>query len=144
MAIKFIVKYVCSGQNDKPQYEKVAQKCSICYSMTRCWSIGDWHNTEKGNSMMTVQVRKQGGAAVMTIPADILNVLDLHVGSRLQILPQVDGFSVRAVAEPAPSSVSKRLSLQELLRGATAGNMEKLRLQSIGALDGAPVGHELI
>lgn len=94
--------------------------------------------------MMTVQVRKQGGAAVMTIPADILNVLDLHVGSRLQILPQVDGFSVRAVVEPAAANVAKRLSLRDLLRGATAGNMNKLRLQSVGALDGAPVGHELI
>jgi antitoxin ChpS len=94
--------------------------------------------------MMTVQVRKQGGAAVMTIPADILNVLDLHVGSRLQILPQVDGFSVRAVVEPAAASVAKRLSLRDLLRGATAGNMKKLRLQSVGALDGAPMGHELI
>jgi antitoxin ChpS len=94
--------------------------------------------------MMTVRVRKQGGAAVMTIPADILNVLDLHVGSRLQILPQVDGFSVRAVAEPVAASVAKRLSLRDLLRGATAGNMNKLRLQSVGALDGAPVGHELI
>lgn len=94
--------------------------------------------------MMTVQVRKQGGAAVMTIPADILNVLDLHVGSRLQILPQADGFSVRAVAEPAAASITKRLSLRDLLRGATAGNMNKLRLQSVGALDGAPMGHELI
>jgi antitoxin ChpS len=94
--------------------------------------------------MMTVQVRKQGGAAVMTIPADILNVLDLHVGSRLQILPQVDGFNVRAVVEPAAANVAKRLSLRDLLRGATASNMNKLRLQSVGALDGAPVGHELI
>jgi antitoxin ChpS len=94
--------------------------------------------------MMTVQVRKQGGAAVMTIPADILNVLDLHVGSRLQILPQLDGFSVRAVAEIAPPSAVKRLSLRELLRGASAENMKSLRLQSAGALDGAAVGNELI
>lgn len=94
--------------------------------------------------MMTVQVRKQGGAAVITIPADILNVLDLHVGSRLQILPQIDGFSVRAMAVPATQHIAKRLSLQELLRGATSGNMEKLRLQFAGALDGAAVGNELI
>lgn len=94
--------------------------------------------------MMTVQVRKQGGAAVMTIPADILKVLDLHVGSRLQILPQLDGFSVRAVAEPTPPGAARRLSLRDLLRGATPENMDMLRLQSVGALDGAPVGHELI
>jgi antitoxin ChpS len=94
--------------------------------------------------MKTVQVRKQGGAAVMTIPADILKVLDLHVGNRLQIVPQADGFSVRAVAAPAPASAATRLPLRELLRGATTGNMNKLRLQSAGALDGTPVGHELI
>jgi antitoxin ChpS len=94
--------------------------------------------------MMTVQVRKQGGAAVMTIPADILNVLDLRVGSRLQILPQLDGFSVRAVTEPAPTSAAKRLSLRDLLRGATSENMKNLRRQSAGALDGAVVGNELI
>lgn len=35
--------------------------------------------------MLTVTVRKQGGAAVMTIPADVLKMLDLDIGSVLEL-----------------------------------------------------------
>lgn len=94
--------------------------------------------------MMTVQVRKQGGAAVMTIPADILNVLNLRVGSSLQILPQGSGFSVLPVLQAARLDAAKRLPLKELLRGATPQNMKKIQLQTIGMFDGAPIGNELI
>lgn len=93
---------------------------------------------------MTVQVRKQGGAAVMTIPADILNVLDLRVGSSLQIVPQGNGFSVRPVLKLVQADAAKRLPLKELLRGATPQNMKKLQLQTADMLAGVPVGHELI
>jgi antitoxin ChpS len=89
--------------------------------------------------MMTVDVRKQGGAAIMTIPADVLRMLDIKVGQQLQI--SVSGQEI--VAKPIPVATRKRYTLDELLKGATPATMKKLMAQTAGALDGAPVGREL-
>jgi antitoxin component of MazEF toxin-antitoxin module len=33
--------------------------------------------------MITVNIRKQGGAAIMTIPADVLKMLNVEVGATI-------------------------------------------------------------
>ena len=87
--------------------------------------------------MITVTIRRQGGAAVVTIPADLLKLLDVEVGSTLQ-LEVADGA---ITARPAVSR--KRYRLTELLRGVTPRLMATLNAQTTWARDGGSVGREL-
>ncbi|CEN55976.1 AbrB/MazE/SpoVT family DNA-binding domain-containing protein [Candidatus Methylopumilus turicensis] len=61
--------------------------------------------------MKTVSIRKQGGAAIMTIPPDILKSLDAGVGSQL-ILKVQDGVFT---ATPIKSPPRKHYKLSDLL-----------------------------
>ncbi|MDO9141877.1 MAG: AbrB/MazE/SpoVT family DNA-binding domain-containing protein [Methylobacter sp.] len=89
--------------------------------------------------MLTVNVRKQGGAAIMTIPADVLKTLDVKIGSTLE-LEVVDGaFTVR----PTRPSSRKRYTLEELLRGVTEEKMAELNADTAWAHEGKPLGREL-
>ena len=54
--------------------------------------------------MPTVNIRKQGGAAIMTIPADVLKELAVGVGEALE-LEVADGVMV---ARPARRSARRR------------------------------------
>jgi antitoxin ChpS len=89
--------------------------------------------------MITVQVRKQGGAAIMTIPSNVLKMLDIDVGATLELDITPKGF----VASPAAAAGRKRYSLAELLRGTTAKNMKALNKKTKFAREGKPVGREL-
>lgn len=86
--------------------------------------------------MITVKVRRQGGAAVMTIPSDVLKLLDLQVGSMLQI------EVANGVITARPAGSRKRYPLAELLRGVTPELMAKLNADTAWSQDGAPVGRE--
>lgn len=90
--------------------------------------------------MMTVNIRKQGGAAVMTIPADVLKLLDLDVGSTLQLHVSDGGFTAR----PVRPAVRERYTLAELLRGVTPDVMAELTADTAWAREGEPVGRELV
>ncbi len=61
--------------------------------------------------MRTVSIRKQGGAAIMTIPPDILKSLDAGVGSQL-ILNVQDGVFT---ATPIKTTPRKHYKLSDLL-----------------------------
>ncbi len=87
--------------------------------------------------MITVTIRRQGGAAVMTIPSDVLKLLNVEVGSTLQL--EVANGAI--TARPAVSR--KRYRLAELLRGVTPGLMAKLNADTAWAREGARVGREL-
>lgn len=87
--------------------------------------------------MIRVTIRRQGGAAIMTIPADVLRLLDLEVGSKLQI--EVENGSIRA----RPIGARKRYTLTELLRGVTPALMAELNADTEWARDGSPIGREL-
>jgi antitoxin ChpS len=81
------------------------------------------------------RIRKQGGAAVMTIPPALLKLMDLDVGAQVTL-------SVRQgklVAEPAAPG-RKRYSMAELLKGSAG--MKKLNAEAAWAEDGEPVGRE--
>ena len=87
--------------------------------------------------MITVTIRRQGGAAVMTIPADVLRLLDVEVGSTLQL--EVENGAIRA----RPIGARKRYTLTELMRGVTPALMTKLNADTAWARDGSPVGREV-
>lgn len=89
--------------------------------------------------MITVNIRKQGGAAIMTIPADVLKVLNIEVGATLE-LDVTDGAFV---ARPARKPQRKRYSLAELMRGVTPEAMAKLNAETEWAREGDSVGREL-
>ena len=89
--------------------------------------------------VITVNIRKQGGAAVMTIPADVLKLLDTEVGAALE-LDVRDGMFV---ARPLRAVSKKRYSLAELLKGATPARLAALNAQTEWARSGQSVGREI-
>lgn len=86
---------------------------------------------------VTSKIRRQGGAAVITIPPTLLKLLHLEVGAQLE-LNVVDG---ELIARPVAPPARKRYSLSELLEGAE--ELKKLNVQTAEAREGDPVGREL-
>lgn len=86
---------------------------------------------------VTSKIRRQGGAAVMTIPPTLLKLLHLEVGAQLE-LNVVDG---ELIARPVVQPVRKRYTLAELLEGAEA--IAELNAATANAREGDPVGREL-
>ena len=62
---------------------------------------------------VTTKIRRQGGAAVMTIPPALLKMLGLEIGEQLTL--EVDNGAL--VASPVRPE-KKRFTLAELLEGA--------------------------
>lgn len=85
---------------------------------------------------VTSRIRRQGGAAVMTIPPALLKLLDVEVGAQLEL--SVTGGELRA--RPLEGR-RKRYSLSELLEGSEA--MAELNAETAWAREGEPVGREL-
>ncbi|RON58595.1 AbrB/MazE/SpoVT family DNA-binding domain-containing protein [Pseudomonas frederiksbergensis] len=86
---------------------------------------------------VTSKIRRQGGAAVITLPPTLLKLLHLEVGSQLE-LNVVDG---ELIARPVVQITRKRYSLDELLQGSE--ELAELNEQTAWARDGDPVGREL-
>lgn len=89
--------------------------------------------------MITVNIRKQGRTAIMTIPADVLRRLNVGVGAILELDVEQGAF----VARPISSSARKRYSLHELLRGVTPEIIEAINAETAWARDGDAVGREI-
>ena len=89
--------------------------------------------------MITVNIRKQGGAAIMTIPSDVLKILNAEVGSTLEIEVENGAFTAR----PIKQQTRKLHTLAELLQGTTPEFMEALNAETTWAREGGPVGREL-
>ena len=89
--------------------------------------------------MISVNIRKQGGAAVMTIPSDVLRVLNLHVGSQVMLDVTKGDLVVRPVRVQ-----QKRYSLQELLHGITSKVIKEMRNETVWAREGDSIGREII
>jgi antitoxin ChpS len=89
--------------------------------------------------MKTVSIRKQGGAAIMTIPPDILKSLHAEVGSILMLDVQDGTF----IAKPVSPVIRKRFKLSELLENVTPQAMQQLNAETEWAREGSPVGQEL-
>ncbi len=82
------------------------------------------------------KIRRQGGAAVMTIPPVLLKLMQMDIGGQLSL--SVDGGEL--IARPI-SATKKRYSLAELLEGSDA--MAELNAQTAWSREGEPVGREL-
>jgi antitoxin ChpS len=87
----------------------------------------------------TVSIRRQGGAAIMTIPPEVLKSLQLDVGAKLDVEVGDGAFTARPRSRP----FRKRYSLRELLRGVTPEKMRKLNAETAWAREGDPVGREI-
>ena len=90
--------------------------------------------------MITLNVRKQGGAAVITLPSDVLKLLNIEVGDKLSL--NIKGNKLVIASQ---TKISKRYSLAQLLEGVTAENIKKLKEETKWFHEGedGPVGREI-
>lgn len=102
----------------------------------RRYSVG-FSGAEK-KRIPTNLVRRQGGAAVMTIPPAFLKLLDLDIGSQLELSVEAGEL----VAKPVTRLIRKRSSVTELLRGSE--HAAELNHETSWAREGDPVGREII
>ncbi len=89
--------------------------------------------------MPTVNIRKQGGAAIITIPAEVLKELAVGVGQALDI--EVSNGAL--IARPTGGGMRRRYSLSELLEGITPTVAREMSKASAEWNEGPPVGREL-
>ncbi len=85
---------------------------------------------------VTTKIRRQGGAAVVTIPPAVLKMMQAEVGDQLSLVVH-DGELVAR-----PLKAKKRYKLSELLEGKEA--VAALNADVAWAMDGDPVGHEIL
>lgn len=85
---------------------------------------------------ITTRIRRQGGAAVVTIPPAVLKVMQLEVGDQLS-LEMADG---ELVVKPM-KRIRKRYTVSELLEGGEA--VASLNADLVWAMEGDPVGREI-
>ena len=89
--------------------------------------------------MLSMPLRKQGGAAIVTIPPSVLKSLDLKIGTELRM----DVRDGALVMVPAAPSKRKRYTLAQLLEGATPKVVKALNDDTAWSRDGDAVGREL-
>lgn len=89
--------------------------------------------------MITVNVRKQGSSAIMTIPSDALKIMGVEIGDTLVLEVQGGQFTAR----PLRKVGRKRYRLSELLKGVTQEKMDALINETAWAQEGGPAGKEI-
>ncbi len=85
---------------------------------------------------VTSRIRRQGGAAVVTIPPALLKLMDVDIGAQLSLSVADGGLVARPV-----KNLKRRYRLSELLEGAEA--VAELNAETEWAREGDPVGREL-
>ncbi|MET3854150.1 MULTISPECIES: PbsX family transcriptional regulator [unclassified Rhizobium] len=85
---------------------------------------------------ITTKIRRQGGAAIVTLPPAVLKMMQVEVGDQLS-LDVANGELIGRATRPA----KKRYSLSELLEGAD--EIRALNAEVADAQDGDPVGREI-
>ncbi len=91
-------------------------------------------------SMTTVTVRKQGGAAIITIPAHVLETLHIEVGAKLLLDVTKQGVMIKPMR--ASHRKRRRYTLAELLKGCTPKRMKALMKETEWIRELKPVGRE--
>ncbi|MBU4530466.1 MAG: PbsX family transcriptional regulator [Hoeflea sp.] len=84
----------------------------------------------------TAKIRRQGGAAVFSIPPALLKMLGVDIGAELTLA--VDNGKLVAT----PLKPKKKYSLEELLEGSD--EMIELSREAAGWDSGAAVGNEIL
>lgn len=92
--------------------------------------------------MIPVSARQQGGAVIMTIPADLLKLLNIKAGDQLDldVVPGGGGFVAHVISD----AKKRRYTLAELLEGVDEKSMKSLNAQTAWAREGDPIGRELV
>ena len=85
---------------------------------------------------VTSKIRRQGGAAVITIPPALLKLMDVDVGGQVALSVAGGELTARPVRQGR-----KRYSLKELLKGSDV--MKRLNAETAWAREGDPVGREI-
>lgn len=75
----------------------------------------------------------------MTIPADLLKLLNIKSGDPLDVDVIPGGFVTRT----APAAIPRRYTLAELLNGVDKKAMAALKAETAWAREDAPVGREI-
>lgn len=88
--------------------------------------------------MITLSVRKQGGAAVITLPSDVLKLLNIEVGDTLALDISGKKLVIRPIKE-----TPKRYSLDELLQGVTPQDRKTLKEETEWFREEKSVGREI-
>ena len=91
--------------------------------------------------MLSMHLRRQGGAAVVTIPPSVLKSLDLKVGAVLQ-MDMIDGALVMVPVQ-VHKRKRKRYTLEQLLVGATTATIKALNNDTAWLREGDAVEREL-
>jgi antitoxin ChpS len=89
--------------------------------------------------MLSIPLRKQGGAAIVTIPPSVLKSLDLKIGAELQM----DARNGALMMVPAKPAKRKRYTLAQLLEGATPKAVKALNDDTARSREGLQQGREL-
>lgn len=85
---------------------------------------------------VTTKIRRQGGAAVVTIPPTVLKMMQLEIGDQLSLEMTQGQLLVKPIR-----AAKKRYKLSELLEGKD--DLAALNADVAWGLDGDPVGHEI-
>ena len=75
--------------------------------------------------------------SVMTIPADVLRLLDIEVGSTLELEVTAGAITAR------PAGARKRYTLKDLLKGVTPQAVAELNAATAWSREGGPAGREI-
>ncbi|TAK76284.1 MAG: AbrB/MazE/SpoVT family DNA-binding domain-containing protein [Gammaproteobacteria bacterium] len=88
--------------------------------------------------MITLNIRKQGGAAVITIPSDVLRLLNIEVGDTLAL----DVSGKKLIIRPLKTS-RQRYSLAELLQNTSPEDMKALKKETEWFRKEKSIGREI-
>jgi antitoxin ChpS len=89
--------------------------------------------------MNEVSIRRQGGAAIVTIPAEIMRRLDLSVGATLAL----DVVERTIVARPTSPGRRRRYTLAELTEGVAPEDTAAVNAELADVRSALPLGREL-
>ncbi len=89
--------------------------------------------------MLFMPLRKQGGAAIVTIPPSVLKSLDLKIGTDLRMDVRDGALFMMPVKPTRP----KRYTLAQLLEGATPRVVKALKDETAWSRERDAVGREL-
>jgi antitoxin ChpS len=86
-----------------------------------------------------VRLRKQGGATVMAVPAQVLKALSVAAEDSVRVTVADGKMIVEAIKAKTPR---KRYALMDLLKGATPGVMKAINDDTSWFRDAPAVGRE--
>jgi antitoxin ChpS len=117
------------GDEAKADCRHSLKSSILCYyALNLLWRI----------AMLSMPLRKQGGAAVLTIPPSVLKGLNAQIGTQLSLELQGDKLVIQPMR-----SMRKRYSLSQLLEGSSPRLLKALNQETAWSREGEAVGREI-